>query len=277
MNLSLFSRDIVVATLASGSRGNCTYVGDGHAGVLIDCGVSTRQVLKRMAEVGLSDAPIDAVLITHEHSDHVGGARVLAKQIRKRWGRSVPFYMTRGTRSGLKPQCTPDGIELVQPHQPIRLRHLTLDPFRVPHDTPEPVGWRVRVGERWVGVISDLGRPTQLVAEKLRSLSVAVLEFNHDPNLLVQGSYPWHLKQRIRSSHGHLSNQQAAALLADGLSDTLEHVVLAHLSGENNRPELALEAAQAALREAGVDGEVTLQVAAQDTPIRPVRVRTAAW
>ena len=277
MNLSLFSRDLVVATLASGSAGNCTYVGDGHAGVLIDCGVSTRQVLKRMAEVGLGDAPIDAVLITHEHSDHVGGARVLAKTLRKKNGQGVPFFMTRGTRGRLKPQCTPDGIELVTPHEPIRLRHLVLDPFRVPHDTPEPVGWRVRVGETWVGVISDLGRPTQLVAEKLRSLSVAVLEFNHDPELLLQGRYPWHLKQRIRSSHGHLSNEQAAELLRDGLSETLKHVVLAHLSKENNRPELALLAAQRVLREAGVDGEVSLQVAEQDTPTRPVRVRTTAW
>ncbi len=277
MNLSLFSRDLVVATLASGSAGNCTYVGDGHAGVLIDCGVSTRQVLKRMDQIGLGDAPIDAVLITHEHSDHVGGAKVLAKTLRKRHGKGVPFFMTRGTRGRLKPQCTPDGAELVTPHEPIRLRHLTLDPFRVPHDTPEPVGWRVQVGEKWVGVISDLGRPTQLVAEKLRSLSVAVLEFNHDPDLLLQGRYPWHLKQRIRSSHGHLSNEQAAQLLRDGLSDTLKHVVLAHLSKENNRPELALLAAQRALREAGVDGEISLQVAEQDTPVRPIQVRTTAW
>lgn len=277
MNLSLFERDVTVATLASGSKGNCTYIGDGHAGVLIDCGVSTRQILRRMDEVGLGDAPIDAVLITHEHSDHVGAARILCNKLRKRTGRSVPFFMTEGTRRGVRERCMPDAIEVIRPHETIQVRHLTLDPFSVPHDTHDPVGWRVCVGGTWAGVISDLGRPTALVAEKLRSLEIAVVEFNHDPDMLMAGSYPWQLKQRIRSSHGHLSNAQAAELVVQGLSDNLRHLVLAHLSGENNTPAKALTAATDALREAGALGQVDVQVAAQDTPTRPVRVRARAW
>ena len=277
MNLSLFDRDVTVATLASGSKGNCTYIGDGHAGVLIDCGVSTRQILKRMDEVGLGDAPIDAVLITHEHSDHVGAARILCDKLRKRTGRAVPFFMTEGTRRGVRAKCMPDAVEIIAPHESFQLRHLTLDPFSVPHDTQEPVGWRVRVGGTWAGVISDLGRPTALVAEKLRSLEVAVLEFNHDPEMLMMGPYPWSLKQRIRSSHGHLSNEQAAALLVDGLSDNLRHLVLAHLSGENNTAAKALAAATHALRDAGALDQVDVQVAAQDVPTRPLRVRARAW
>ena len=277
MNLSLFERDITVATLASGSRGNCTYIGDGHAGVLIDCGVSTKQILRRMAEVGLEDAPVDAVLITHEHSDHVGAARILCNKLRKRTGRSVPFLMTEGTHRGIKPRCMPDAVEVIRPGQQIRVRHLELDPFPVPHDTHEPVGWRVGLGGTWAGVISDLGRPTALVASKLSSLSIAVLEFNHDPDLLLGGSYPWPLKQRIRSSHGHLSNDQAAQLLATGLGDQLEHLVLAHLSQENNAPGLAMAAALQVLTEADALGRVSVEVALQDEPTRPAKVRARDW
>ena len=243
---SLFSRDVQVAVLASGSAGNCTYVGDGHAGVLVDCGVSTRQVLKRMEEIGLGDAPIDGVLITHEHSDHVGAARVLCKKLREREGRRVGFYMTAGTRAGLRPQCTPDAIEIIQAGIPFALRHLVVDPVPVPHDTRDPVAYRVALGRRWVGVMTDMGRATALLRQKLQELSIAVLEFNHDEDMLLDGPYPWPLKQRIRSSHGHLSNRQAAALLHDGAGDELAHVVLAHLSEKNNCPQRALGTAASA-------------------------------
>jgi phosphoribosyl 1,2-cyclic phosphodiesterase len=276
VNLSLFQRDIIVAPLGSGSRGNCTYIGDGYAGVLIDCGLSSLQVFKRMEAVGLQDSTIDAVLITHEHSDHVGGARVLAKRLTKRQGAAVPFYMTEGTRQGVRPQCMPEGVETVEAGDSLRVAHFLAECFPVPHDTRDPVAWRVQVGGRWAGVITDLGRPTALVSQKLRELSVAVLEFNHDEDALFAGSYPWQLKQRIRSSHGHLSNAQAAQLLQDSLGDELEHVVLAHLSGENNRPELAVAAAQGALDRAGAD-HVSVAVANQSTAIPPCRVEVQGW
>ena len=273
MTLSLFARDLTVATLASGSSGNCTYIGDGRAGLLVDCGISTKQILLRMDQLGLKDAPVDAVLITHEHSDHVGAARVLGDRLRKRSGRDVPFYMTAGTRSRVKPQCTPPAIEEIAPAERFRVGHLEVDPFPVPHDTVDPVGYRVASGCTWAGVVTDLGRPTALVAEKLRSLSIAVLEFNHDFELLMGGAYPWPLKQRIRSSHGHLSNEQAAQLLDEALTPTLEHLALAHLSGENNRPERALKAAAAVLSRHGVLGEVALRVADQHQPGPAMRVR----
>lgn len=274
---SLFARDVQVAVLASGSSGNCTYVGDGHAGVLIDCGISARQVLGRMDELGLSDAPIDAVLITHEHTDHVGAARVLCERLHRRLGRWVPFLMTAGTRRALRESFTPAAIELVEAGVPVPLKHLVLDPFTVPHDTADPVAWRVQAGGRHVGVVTDLGKPTTLVEEKLRSLSIAVLEFNHDFELLMSGSYPWHLKQRIRSSHGHLSNDQAAELLTRGLSDQLEHLVLAHLSEENNTPARALAAASGVLAGAGLAGRVQVQVGHPKQALAPARVRAADW
>lgn len=273
----LFRREIQVAVLASGSGGNCTYIGDGQAGVLIDCGISARQVMQRLDAVGLGSAPIDAVLITHEHIDHVGAARVLCDRLHKDRGRWVPFLMTRGTRTALSPSVTPAAVEQVDSGATIQVRHLILDAFPVPHDTVEPVAWRVHVGGHHVGVITDLGRPTTLVEEKLRSLSIAVLEFNHDFEMLMAGSYPWQLKQRIRSSHGHLSNDQAEALLTRGLGPELRHVVLAHLSQENNRPEKALISAARSLVTTGADGRVALQVARQDAALPPIRVRADAW
>jgi len=273
----IVARRVQVAVLASGSGGNCTYIGDGHAGVLVDCGISALQVLKRLETVGLGDAPIDAVLITHEHVDHVGAARVLCNKLYKKTGRFVPFLMTRGTRLALKPGVVPAAIEQVDAGSPVQVKHLVLDPFSIPHDVRDPVAWRVRLGGHYVGVITDLGRPTTLVEDKLRSLSIAVLEFNHDFEQLMAGSYPWQLKQRIRSSHGHLSNEQAATLLQAGLSDHLRELVLGHLSEENNVPAKALAAASAVLQGSDLQGRVGLRLGMARTPLAPVSVAAQDW
>ena len=261
--LSLFARTLQVAPLASGSKGNCTYIGDGHAGVLVDCGVSTKQILARMETLQLKDAPIDAVLVTHEHSDHVGAARILSNKLYKRTGRRIPFFMTKGTAKGLNPRVVPDGI---------------VDPFTVPHDTHDPVGYRVRSGGVWAGVVTDLGRPTNLVERKLRSLSIAVIEFNHDLELLLGGTYPWPVKQRIRSSHGHLSNTQAAALLSAALPKSrIQHLVLAHLSERNNKPALAFAKAAEVLKEHGAVGEISLRIGQQKVALPPACVKVDDW
>ena len=275
--VTLFSRDVQVAVLASGSTGNCTYIGDGHAGVLIDCGISARQVLLRLEALGLGDAPVDAVLITHEHIDHVGAARVLCDKLHKRRGRWVPFLMTGGTRRNLRDKVVPAAIEQVEAGTSVQVKHLELDPFRIPHDVEDPVAWRVRLGGHWVGVVTDLGRPTTLVQDKLRSLAIAVLEFNHDFDMLMGGAYPWHLKQRIRSSHGHLSNDQAAELLQAGLGEELQHLVLAHLSEENNAPVHALAAAQRALTAAGAGDRVAVQVGHPKQPQGPIAIKARDW
>lgn len=274
--MSLFTRDVTVCVLSSGSAGNCTYVGDGHAGVLIDCGVSTKQILGRLAEMGLSDAPIDAVLVTHEHADHIGAAAILGRALAKR-GRPVPFYMTAGTAGGLPPQCRPEGVEVVKAGTPFRVRHLEVEPVPIPHDTNDPVAYRVNVGDAVVAVVTDLGRPTALLARHLRECHALVLEFNHDEDMLMEGPYPYPLKQRIKGSHGHLSNRQAAQLLLDGLGDRLRHLLLAHLSEENNTPTRALVTAQRALQEADAVGRVAVEVCLQRAALRPVRVQTTAW
>jgi phosphoribosyl 1,2-cyclic phosphodiesterase len=274
--MSLFARDVVVCAVSSGSAGNCTYVGDGHAGVLIDCGVSTRQILARMDAMGLKDAPIDAVLVTHEHTDHVGAAAVLARRLAAR-GRAVPFFMTRGTAEGMHPRVRPDGIELIEPGTPFRVRHFLVDPFPVPHDTLEPVAYRVCVGGTSVAVVTDLGKPTALVTQQLRECDAVVLEFNHDEDMLMDGPYPWALKQRIRGSHGHLSNRQACELLRQGLSSRLRHVLLAHLSEENNSPARAMSAAQGLLHDLGAAGQVGLHLTHQRAAVAPVTVQAAHW
>ena len=275
--LSLFARDITVAVLSSGSAGNCTYIGDGHGGVIIDCGPSTRQITQRLDAVGLKDAPVDAVLLTHEHSDHVGSARVLCKELKRRTGHFVPFYATAGTLDAIRPQCSPESGEAVEPGKPFKIRHFDVEPYSVPHDAADPVAWRVRIGGTWVGVVTDLGRSTALVEAMVRSLAVAVLEFNHDTEMLLNGSYPWPTKQRIRSSHGHLSNDQSSDLLARSVGPDLKHVVLAHLSAQNNTPQKALIGAARALREAGAQDRVELAVARQDAALPPVHVRAASW
>ncbi|MEL6346701.1 MAG: MBL fold metallo-hydrolase [Myxococcota bacterium] len=275
--LSLFSRDLTVVTLGSGSKGNCTYIGDSHAGVLIDCGISTKQILARLDKAGLAGAPINGVLITHEHSDHVGAARILCNKLKKTTGQPVPFYMTRGTRSRLFSKVVPSAIEYVHAGEPFQIGHLTIDPFPVPHDTCDPVGYRVRSGGVWAGVVTDLGKPTHLVARKLRSLSVAVLEFNHDLEMLLGGPYPWPLKQRVRGSHGHLSNAQASQLLSDALPDSrLQHIVLAHLSEKNNQPQKAYTAAARTLQAHHAD-HIAITVGQQREPIRPISVRIDDW
>ncbi len=270
--LPLFQRDLTLAVLASGSSGNCTYVGDGRSGVLIDCGISTRRIHLALERQGLVDSPIDAVLITHEHSDHIGAARVLSNRLKKRFGHTVPFYMTPGTQEGAKPQCLPEHVVLCQAGESFQVGGLDVHPFPVPHDVLDPVAYRVDCGKMSVAVITDLGRPTALVAGHLQACDAAVLEFNHDEELLLQGDYPWHLKQRIRSNHGHLSNVQAADLLQAGLSDRLRHLVLAHLSDENNRPALAAAAARRTLGEA----PVSLQVAGRLSGADSIHLSTSA-
>jgi phosphoribosyl 1,2-cyclic phosphodiesterase len=271
---SLFARDITVCVLSSGSAGNCAYVGDGHAGLLIDCGLSTRQVKERMAASGLADAPIDAVLVTHEHGDHVGAAGVLARELARRKV-AVPFFMTAGTRQGLDTRCVPEGIEVIQAGGRFRVKHLVVEALPIPHDTRDPVAYRVSAGDVVVAVVTDLGRPTALLARALRDCTVAVLEFNHDEEMLMNGPYPFPVKQRIKSSHGHLSNRQAQDLLAEGLGNRLTDLVLAHLSEENNTPARAAAAAQHVLGQAGRG--VRLHVGQVRAPLPPLTARAERW
>lgn len=268
-----------LASLASGSRGNCTWVGSDHAGFLIDCGISAKQVLARMEAIGLGGAPVDGVLITHDHHDHVAAAAVLDRRIEQKTGRVVPFYATAGTWAGVPDARRPRDLRVITPGAPFRVQAgpqgWTLEPHTVPHDTRDPIAWAIDTGTARAAVITDLGHVTRLVEAVLRSVDVAVVEFNHDVELLLEGSYPWALKQRIRGRHGHLSNADAAGLLRRASNGRLQQVLLGHLSDENNRPELALDAALRALHDAGTS-HIRVAVAAQDQPSEVCRVKPPA-
>jgi len=260
------SRQLHICVLASGSSGNCTYVGDGETGLLIDAGISAKQVLDRMESSGLGDAPIDAVLLTHEHRDHVQGARVLSNKIEHRLGHRVPFLATSGTAGQIRPAHRPAGMDYLKPELSHTVGPFEIQAFSINHDTAQPVGYRVEVNGWALAFATDLGKSTATVEHHLRDVDVAILEFNHDLEMLLRGGYPWWLKQRVQSSHGHLSNEQAATLIERVASPRLRHLVLAHLSHENNRPARAQTAAHAALARSRAPDDVQVTVGSQTHP-----------
>lgn len=249
-----------VDVLGSGSRGNCTLVQAGRTRLLIDAGLSRREVARRLDTVGVAVDDLDAVLLTHAHGDHVRGVPVLCRR------HAVPVVAHEDTfrEAGLEDESLPEWLAL-EPGRPMILGDVTVEPFMVPHDAETTVGFRLESEGVAVGYCTDLGHVTALVRQRLSDLDVLVLESNHDLEMLRDGPYPWSLKQRVGGRHGHLSNEASAELLADVLGPRLRHVALAHLSETNNEPELALAHAREVLRRGGRD-DVILVAASQDRP-----------
>jgi phosphoribosyl 1,2-cyclic phosphodiesterase len=254
-----------VTVLGSGSAGNCTLIETEATAILIDAGLSSRQIAQRLAQIGREIEQLDGILLTHEHSDHTRALGVLCKE------RSIPIYANRLTAEALT--ADPEGHalkkiswRLFSTGSPFEVGDLTVESFSVPHDAYDPVGFTVRQGSLAVGLITDLGHATKLVIERLRTMDALVIESNHDMKLLQEdAARPWALKQRIMSRHGHLSNDAAATLAGEVASDRLRQVFLAHLSRDCNRPELAQETVSQKLRQAGA-AHVAVAVASQDTP-----------
>lgn len=250
-----------VALLASGSRGNAALVYTGTTGVLLDCGISARQVRLRMEAAGLSHVRIEAVALTHEHADHVAGVRVLARALR------VPVLATHGTLDALAGLLAdvPE-VGSLRPGETIALGRLSLLPFCSSHDAAEPVGYRVTFPSgRTLGYLSDTGVVSGECAEALGGCDVLAIESNHDVDMLEQGPYPAFLKQRIRSTVGHLSNDDAAAALVALAHDGLHTVVGLHLSEQNNTPRAARSALAQARDRLGLACEIV--AASQHAPV----------
>lgn len=222
-----------VCQLASGSKGNSLFVETGESAVLIDAGLSAREIERRLASLGKSPADLDALFISHEHTDHIRGIRVLSCKHR------IPVFVSYPTYRDARAVLQEVPVTEFESGYSFAFRDLLVDPFPITHDASDPVGFTIESREGKVGVATDLGTATRLVAEKLKNCRVLVLESNHDEEMLLNGPYPWHLKQRIKSRHGHLSNVDAAALLAEVLHPGLEGLFLAHLSEVNNDPRLA--------------------------------------
>lgn len=234
--------------LGSGSSGNCTFIASDTTAILIDAGLSARETAKRLEKIGASLDQVHGVCISHEHSDHIAGLKTLQSK------HGITLFANQGTIQGVR-STKAENAELTwkQFHtgSAFTIGDLTIDPFSVPHDAMEPVGFVVTNGSGSVGVVTDIGIPTALVRERLKACSAIVLESNHDEQMLANSTRPWSLKQRIAGRQGHLSNARAAKLLAEIASPLLRRVFLAHLSAECNRQDVAWRTMRDALHGAG--------------------------
>ena len=249
-----------LAVLGSGSSGNALVVESAGRRLLIDAGFSCKEITRRLGLLGVDPAGFDGLVVTHEHSDHVRGARVFAKK------HGVTIHATAGTlRSSGLDRCEEVTSGRLRSGVPVELGDFVVEPFDIPHDAAEPIGLVVedRQGRR-VGVVADIGCRSQLAWAALRDVDALVLEANHDLDMLRRGPYPWPLKQRVASRHGHLSNADAAHGLRDLVSDRLGLVVLYHLSRTNNFPDLAAATVGETLAAEGCGAE--LRVADQFEP-----------
>lgn len=248
-----------VTILGSGSAGNCALVETPKTRLLIDGGLSARQIVARLALCGVNPIEIDGILLTHEHGDHTGALNVWCKHF------STPIYCNRTTAEVLQreaPECRKDW-RLFATGSAFSIRDLTVETFPVPHDAVEPVGFVLHLGNAALGVLTDLGVATKLVHERVRQAQTLLIETNHDEKLLQNcQKRPWSVKQRIMSRHGHLSNAAAAGLLAELLGCGLRRAVLGHLSRDCNSPELAVAAVRARI-DAMDGGDVEVLCAGQ--------------
>ncbi|MCD8224807.1 MAG: MBL fold metallo-hydrolase [Clostridiales bacterium] len=229
-----------LVSIASGSSGNCTYIGSEHTHILVDAGISNKRIEQGLNEIGIKSSEIDAVVITHEHSDHIRALGVLARR------RGLPIYGTQETLEEITAasslgEIDPALLHAVLPDVEFSIGDLTLLPFSIDHDAANPVAYRVRNGRTQVAVATDMGHYDQYVIDHLQGLDAILLEANHDVHMLQAGPYPYFLKQRILGDHGHLSNENAGRLLNCLLHDHLRYVLLGHLSKENNYEALAYE------------------------------------
>jgi phosphoribosyl 1,2-cyclic phosphodiesterase len=230
-----------VCLLASGSKGNAIFIEAGGSKILIDAGLSAREVINRLAAIGVAGGELDAILVSHEHTDHTRGAGTLARRVK------IPLLISYPTLSHTGRLLEKAEVIEFESGYPFAFRDILIDPFPTTHDASDPVGFIIECREGRVGMATDLGIVTRLVRDKLSGCRAVILESNHDEEMLLNGPYPWHLKQRIKSRHGHLSNHDSAALLEEIVHGGLEGVFLAHLSEVNNDPAVALEVARGLL------------------------------
>ena len=253
--------------LGSGSSGNCAYLETDEARLLIDAGLSARQIRNRLLTIGRTPENLTGILITHEHHDHIQGLAVLATKL------NVPIYCNRLTKEAIELMVeAPIRCNLFSTGGSFDVNDVRVDTFSVPHDAYDPVGFMLHTAAGRIGFLTDLGHATKLVIERVRSANVLVLEANHDLKLLQDDvRRPWSLKQRILSRHGHLSNVAAAEVAEQIVSPELRQLFLGHLSSDCNRPEIALAAVGERLNRLGAT-HVAVTAAAQDVPCATLTV-----
>ncbi|HWN65346.1 MAG TPA: MBL fold metallo-hydrolase [Candidatus Binatus sp.] len=251
--------------LGSGSAGNSALVATDHCRILVDGGLSARQLMLRLAECEVAPEQLDGVLLTHEHTDHICGLEVLCRKF------DVPIYCNRLTAEALRCNGLLDrhrNWRIFATSSEFSICDITVQTFPVPHDAVDPLGFAFYAGSGGLGFITDLGYATKMIVERLREVQTLVIETNHDEKLLQNDSHrPWPVKQRIQSRHGHLSNTAAANVIGELISGKIERVVLGHLSRDCNTPELALGAVRASLAKCGkIDMELYCAAQSQISP-----------
>lgn len=243
-----------LCSIASGSSGNCICVGASNSHLLVDAGISGKRIEMGLNSIGRKTCEMEAVLITHEHIDHIAGLGVIARKF------GLPVYGTQGTLDAALASSTIGKIDekllhVIVPEQDFQIGELTVHPISISHDAADPVAYIIKHGDKKAGVVTDLGTYDDGLVEKLQDLDILLLEANHDVRMLQTGKYPYPLKQRILGERGHLSNELSGQLLGRLLHDKLQAVMLGHLSKENNYAELAYET-------------VRLEVAMGDNPYK---------
>lgn len=230
---------LFISSLNSGSNGNCYYIGNHEEAILVDAGIPCREVERRMKQNGLSLKLVKAVFISHEHTDHIRGLEVLSRK------HQLPVYITPATETGGHLRIEPGLVRRFTAYEPVSIGGLTVMPFPKFHDAVDPHSFTVSGNGLHIGVFTDIGAPCNHLAGQLQRCHAAFLEANYDEEMLEKGRYPFFLKRRISGGQGHLSNRQALELFLTHRAPHLTHLLLSHLSQDNNRPELALEMFQA--------------------------------
>jgi len=254
-----------VCVLASGSKGNAILVADDQTQVLFDAGLSGIEIERRCQSRGFDPARLDAIVVSHEHADHIQGVGVLSRRFH------LPVYIsteTDSTASHLLGKIS--DVRHFDCGTSFSVKTLTISPFSIPHDAEDPAGFTIGNNGMKIGIATDLGIATAMVKERLKACQLLILEANHDPDMLINGPYPWPLKQRIQGRTGHLSNTDSRKLLSALKHDRLQHVVLAHLSETNNTPQKALHEVGLAL--SGCDTK--LHVATQDVCAEIIQIQS---
>jgi phosphoribosyl 1,2-cyclic phosphodiesterase len=249
-----------IAVLGSGSGGNCTLVATQKTRLLIDAGFSKRETYARLEAIGERTDDFDAIVVSHEHTDHISGLRALALDL------NVPVYISPGTRDALRWDPRLRTFELFSAGERFSIGDIEITPFSIPHDAADPVAFTLEAEGIRIGLVTDLGCIPELVKRHVRGCHCLVFESNHDLEMLKIGPYPWYVKQRVMSRHGHLSNRTVGEFLSDDFDGTAQVLVLAHLSQTNNHPEVARLSAEEALDRRPRRAPLQLHLASQFTP-----------
>ncbi len=254
-------------SLASGSSGNCYYIGTESYGILIDAGIAARTIKKILKESGIGMDTIIGVFVTHDHADHIKGVGGLGEKL------NIPVYSTALVHAGInKSYCMTEklhsSVRYLEKKQPMQLRDFRIESFEVPHDGTDNVGYCIEIGDKTFSFLTDLGEVTPVAGEYICKANYLILEANYDEDMLRRGNYPQYLKERIISRTGHMSNTATAEFLAENISEKLKYIWLCHLSKDNNHPELAYKTVEFRLRDKGivVGKDVQLCALKRNTP-----------